>query len=193
MRRLLPWIAALALASCGEHAPEAGTPKAAQSDPAKSTAAFAGIAKVLLHPRCANCHPTDDQPRQGDASAVHDPPVWRGASGFGVPGVGCDACHQPSNSAAAGVPGAPGWRLPPKSMGWLGKSPAALCAQLKDPKRNGGRSLDALHQHMANDHLVAWGWHPGDGRAPAPGTQAQLGALVRTWIDTGAHCPEEAP
>lgn len=184
----------LALAACGGDATDGGAPKAATHDPARSVAAFAGVAEVLLHPRCANCHPTDDQPRQGDGSAVHDPPVWRGASGFGVPGVGCDACHGQRNSAISPVPGAPGWRLPAKAMGWLGKSPAALCAQLKDPQRTGGRSLDALHQHMATDHLVAWGWAPGHGRTPAPGTQAKLGTLMRTWIDTGAHCPpEEAP
>jgi hypothetical protein len=44
---------------------------------------------------------------------------------------------------------------------------------------------------MANDDLVAWGWNPGAGREPAPGTQAQLGELVKAWIDAGAHCPRD--
>jgi hypothetical protein len=43
---------------------------------------------------------------------------------------------------------------------------------------------------MAEDHLVGWAWNPGDGRKPAPGTQAQFGALVQAWIDTGAKCPK---
>ena len=30
----------------------------------------------------------------------------------------------------------------------------------------------------------------GNGRAPAPGSQQQLGELVQAWIDTGAACPE---
>lgn len=191
---LLLGIAGWTLLACSDAPTNNTQPKQAVSDPAKSIAAFGEIAAVLLHPRCANCHPTDDQPRQGDDHAIHDPPVWRGSSGFGVPGVGCDACHPQSNSVITRVPGAPAWRLPPKSMGWLGHSPAALCAQLKDPARTGGRDLEALQRHMAKDHLVAWAWAPGHGRTPAPGTQAKLGALVRAWIDTGAHCPpEEAP
>lgn len=43
---------------------------------------------------------------------------------------------------------------------------------------------------MAHDHLVGWGWNPGEGRAPAPGTQAQFGELIQAWIDTGAKCPK---
>ena len=30
---------------------------------------------------------------------------------------------------------------------------------------------------------------PGEGRDPAPGTQAQLGELMQAWIDSGAECP----
>jgi hypothetical protein len=44
-------------------------------------------------------------------------------------------------------------------------------------------------EHLAKDDLVGWGWHPGEGRNPAPGSQQQLGELVRYWIDTGAACP----
>jgi hypothetical protein len=47
-----------------------------------------------------------------------------------------------------------------------------------------------LHHHMAEDHLVGWGWNPGAGRVPAPGTQAQFGELIQAWIDTGAKCPK---
>ena len=49
--------------------------------------------------------------------------------------------------------------------------------------------MAALLQHMAEDSLVGWGWSPGAGRAPAPGTQAGFGALLRAWADAGAHCP----
>jgi hypothetical protein len=42
---------------------------------------------------------------------------------------------------------------------------------------------------MAEDGLVGWGWQPGPGRTPAPGSQKELGELVKAWIDTGAHCP----
>jgi hypothetical protein len=64
-----------------------------------------------------------------------------------------------------------------------------MCEQLKDPERNGHRTLAQLHEHMAQDDLVGWGWHPGPGRQPAPGTQQVFGELIQAWIETGAACP----
>ena len=61
--------------------------------------------------------------------------------------------------------------------------------QIKDQSRNGGKDMAALIKHMAEDSLVGWGWNPGPGRAPAPGTQAEFGAIIKAWADTGAHCP----
>ena len=74
-------------------------------------------------------------------------------------------------------------------MQWFGKSSAEICAQIKDPARNGGRSLDELVHHIGTDTLVGWAWAPGFGRQPAPGTQKQAGALVEAWVKTGAECP----
>jgi hypothetical protein len=37
--------------------------------------------------------------------------------------------------------------------------------------------------------VLAWGWHPGLGRDPVPGTQRALGELICAWIDSGAECP----
>jgi hypothetical protein len=87
------------------------------------------------------------------------------------------------------IPGHPRWDIAPIEMAWQGKMVSEICQQLKDPQRNGGRSLELLHEHLAHDDLVAWGWHTGEGRDPAPGSQQQLGELVRYWIDTGAACP----
>jgi hypothetical protein len=42
---------------------------------------------------------------------------------------------------------------------------------------------------MAKDELVGWGWAPGEGRDPVPGTQARFGEIIQAWIDTGAVCP----
>ena len=74
-------------------------------------------------------------------------------------------------------------------MAWYGKSPAEVCAQIKDHERNGGRTLAEIHEHMAEDSLVGWGWHPDAGRTPVPGTQARFGELIKAWIETGAECP----
>lgn len=39
----------------------------------------------------------------------------------------------------------------------VGKSLGEICEQIKDPKRNGGKSMDELVHHMAEDLLVGWG------------------------------------
>lgn len=157
----------------------------------RSRALFAEAARVLLHPRCINCHPAGDTPHQGMQLALHDPPVVRGPDNHGVPGNECTTCHQDRNQELVRVPGAPGWHLAPLEMAWVGKSAHAVCTQLKDPARNGRKTLAQIAEHSAHDELVAWGWAPGAGREPAPGTQAQFGALIAAWIDTGAECPAE--
>jgi hypothetical protein len=159
---------------------------------ARSRALFQEASKVLLHPRCVNCHPSDDSPRQRDRLEAHVPPVLRGPDDRGEVGVRCASCHQDANVELARVPGAPGWHLAPRSMAWMGRSLASVCAQIKDRARNGDKTLAQIAEHAAHDPLVAWGWKPGADRQPAPGTQARFGALVAAWIESGAECPEEA-
>jgi hypothetical protein len=168
------------------------------NDPqARAQALFLEAAKVLMHPRCMNCHPATDRPTQGVDMHVHYPPVLRGDNGGGVPGNTCAACHMESNTRIfpddrhplRSIPGNPRWGLAPIEMAWQGKSPGEICLQLKDPARNGGRDLALLHEHMAKDDLVGWGWQPGEGRDPVPGTQKVFGELIQAWIDAGAACP----
>ena len=161
---------------------------------ARSAALFEEAAKVITHPRCMNCHPAGDRPAQGDNRHPHMPPAMRGDGGVGVAGMQCISCHGQENYSLTGtairsMPGNPAWALAPIEMAWQGKTVPQICAQLKDKKRNGDRDLKAIHEHMAKDPLVGWGWSPGDGRAPAPGTQDQFGEIIQAWIDTGAECP----
>jgi hypothetical protein len=153
----------------------------------RSAAYFTELGKVLLHPRCLNCHPSGDHPHQGDLARLHQPPVERGADGAGLPSMRCSSCHQAANFGR--VPGQPDWHLAPREMGWEGKTLRDICAQIKDPTRNGGRSLGDLVHHIGGDTLVGWAWSPGFGRQPAPGTQKEAGALVEAWVKTGAACP----
>lgn len=87
------------------------------------------------------------------------------------------------------MPGHPEWHLAPREMAWEGKPLAEICAQLKDPARNGGRKPEQLIHHIGEDTLVGWAWAPGAGRSAVPGTQKQAGALVKAWVKTGAACP----
>jgi hypothetical protein len=169
------------------------------ADPAaRSRALFTEVAKVFTSARCMNCHPADNHPTQGNDRHPHAPPVARGPADDGVAGTPCQSCHMDHTVALfpgavaryASIPGRPGWRLAPIEMAWQGRTVGDICRQLKDKNRNGGRDLAALQQHVAQDRaLVAYGWDPGEGRNPAPGTQALAGALLQAWIDSGAACP----
>ena len=158
-------------------------------DQQRSLALFQEVGKVITHARCMNCHPAGDRPFQGDDRHPHMPLVVRGVDNFGATGMRCTTCHGPANFDPGGVPGNPVWHLAPIEMAWVGKSLGQICEQIKDPNRNGGKSMDELLHHMAEDSLVGWGWNPGVGREPAPGTQKEFGALFKAWIDTGAVCP----
>jgi hypothetical protein len=155
----------------------------------RSLALFNEAAKVITHPRCVNCHPAGDRPLQGEDGHPHLPLVVRGPAGIGAVAMQCTNCHGPANYDPARVPGHPMWHLAPIEMAWQGRTSGEICEQIKDPKRNGGKTLEELVHHMAEDSLVGWGWNPGAGREPAPGTQKEFGALVEAWVESGSACP----
>jgi hypothetical protein len=160
------------------------------ADPAERSAAlFVELGKVLTSPRCLNCHPVGDRPRQGEQGRPHQPPVTRGADGHGLAALRCPVCHGKANFDPGRIPGHPEWHLAPREMGWEGRTLAEICEQIKDPARNGNRSLQDLIHHIGTDTLVGWAWAPGYGRQPAPGTQKEAGALTEAWVRTGAVCP----
>lgn len=163
-------------------------------DPARrSQALFTEMGKVIQSPRCMNCHPRTDRPTQTDAFVPHEPAVTRGPEGQGAPGLECATCHGPANVVFANgrgsIPGNPNWHLAPIEMAWQGKTLGEICRQIKNPARNGHKTLADLVEHHGKDKLVGWAWHPGVGRKPAPGTQEEFGALTQAWIETGARCP----
>ncbi|MEM9169700.1 MAG: Isoquinoline 1-oxidoreductase subunit [Pseudomonadota bacterium] len=166
---------------------------------ARLRAVFSELFKVVSHPRCMNCHPRSGGPLQGDDGRPHQPPVARGvddpkAFGMGVVGMQCGTCHGADNVAYAGasgsIPGHAPWALAPADMGWTGLSESEICRNLKNVDLNGGRTLDEVLEHHAEDGLVGWAWDPGLGRTPAPGDQETFGALTAAWIEAGAHCPD---
>jgi hypothetical protein len=176
--------------SHAEPAPTAAAPTAPDA-----IASFETVRAVLQSPRCVNCHPTGDTPLQGDDGHVHLQFVQRGPDGNGAPGLACATCHAKANPPASYGPHMPpgvstGWRLPPPEhrMVFAGLSSAALCEQLKDPKRNGGKDMAALVQHVSADPLVLWGWSPGFGRAMVTVPHAEFVRAFKTWIDAGAPC-----
>jgi hypothetical protein len=165
----------------------------AQTAPPGDTGApaFEAILPVLRHPRCMNCHSTGDFPRQGDDSHPHTMQVRRGPKGEGINAVMCSSCHQDRNTEGLRMPpGAVDWHLPPPSMPmiWEGLTDNQLCELLKDPERNGHRSVQQIVEHMSTP-LVLWGWHPGEGRSPIPLLQKTFLAKTKEWAAKGAGCP----
>lgn len=159
-----------------------------------SQKAFLAAYKVLMSPRCMNCHPSGDIPLQGDDSHLHTQGVKRGIDGKGVYALKCANCHQPQNTPGLHMPpGNPKWRLPPADMKMVfeGKSPRELAAQLKDPKRNGNKTLAQLIDHVTSDQLVLAGWNPGEGRTLPPLSHAAFAKNFRAWIDKGAYLPSK--
>ena len=158
-------------------------------DRATTSTSFLPVYEVLQHPRCQNCHPAGDAPHVGDQGKVHRMNVSRKSPEAGLP---CSTCHRSKNAPFVhGPPGAPGWDMPPDAhpSPFEGKGPRALCEQLKDPSRNGGKSLADLHTHVDKDALVLWAWAPGPGREPPPLSHAELMKRLDRWIAEGAPCP----
>ena len=170
-----------------------GPARAGKQDDAASRAAFLEAYKVFMHPRCMNCHPSGDVPLQGDDSHLHAQNVKRGPDGKGLYALKCANCHQDANLPGENMPpGNPNWHLPRPEMPLVfqGKSPAELARQLKDPKENGGKTLEQLLQHVSKDKLVLAGWDPGDGRTKPPLTHDEFVRKMRKWVDMGAAVPE---
>lgn len=154
--------------------------------------AFEGIYAAVTHPRCLNCHPEGDAPLHTDQSIPHDFGIDRFSP---LDGVHCSTCH-----AAASVgdgqaplpPSDPIWSMAPAQMVFENRTPAQICAQLKDPAINGGRGHVGSTAHIAEDHLLQTSWHMG--RTPPPVSHEELVQLFETWGRAGGPCPEaQAP
>jgi len=157
-----------------------------------SLRAFRAVASVLTSPRCLNCHSSSDGPLQGDDNHPHAMNVRRGVDGKGSAALRCFACHQTENGKALhSPPGAADWQLPPLKtpMAWKSLSTGELCRTLKDPAKNGNRSLQDLIPHM-DTSLVRWAWNPGPGRSLPPLSHDEFVSRLKEWIATGAACPE---
>jgi hypothetical protein len=193
---------ALFLAPDSQGAPEQaqpgpGTtkPKAGPAGKAKALEAarlaFDDVARVMLSPRCRNCHPAGDAPLHGDAGTPHAMNISRRSADAGL---ACTACHRDRNSAIPGAPpGVPDWHMPGRDtpMVFEGHTPASLCRQLKDPAATGGRDLTDLVVHLEDDPFVQWAWQPGPGRSTPPITHDEVVALAAQWAAAGGPCPGE--
>ncbi|WP_332732622.1 hypothetical protein [Flavihumibacter sp.] len=162
-----------------------------QKDSIASVMAFKDVYKVLISPRCVNCHPSGDVPLQGDDSHLHSMLPQRGKDGKGINAMKCGNCHQATSMEGLNQPpGHPDWHLPPADMKMVfeGKTAEQLAKQLVNPKTNGGKTMKQLIEH-ADDGLVKIGWNMGEGRTAPPISHAEFKKAWITWIEKGAYAP----
>jgi mono/diheme cytochrome c family protein len=161
------------------------------ADSVESAQAFLQVYKVLMSPRCMNCHPAGDRPLQGDDSHTHIMNVQRGKDGKGIYALKCSNCHQPENTPGLHTPpGNPKWQLPPADMKMVfqGRSAHDLALQIMDYNRNGHKNKEQLLEH-ARDTLVKIGWNMGEGRTPPPLQYDEFVKAWDTWINKGGYAP----
>ncbi|MEJ7768067.1 MAG: hypothetical protein WKF89_09660 [Chitinophagaceae bacterium] len=173
---------------------EVDPPGQKTKDSIASRQAFLMAYKVLMSPRCMNCHPAGDVPLQGEDSHLHTMGVKRGKDGHGIYAMKCTNCHQPANIPGLHTPpGNPKWALPPADMKMVfeGKTPRQLALQLKDSSLNGGKTMQQIVDHISHDTLVLAGWHPAEGLALPPMSHKEFAKNFKKWVDKGAVVPAE--
>ncbi|WP_340201921.1 hypothetical protein [Ascidiimonas sp. W6] len=157
---------------------------------------FNKMMDVLTSPRCINCHPNDNIPKQGDDGHPHYFGMAGGERNLGYEATKCITCHQSENNAYSGVPGAPEWSLAPAKMKWEGLTRTEIAKSMLNPANNGGRNLEELMHHLTEHELVLWAWEPGvkaDGtpRKKPPVPLEEYKKAVKEWIANGAIVPED--
>jgi hypothetical protein len=158
--------------------------------------AYNKMMDVLMSPRCINCHPNDNIPKQGDDGHPHYFGMSRGANNLGFKATQCMTCHQTENNNYSGVPGAPEWSLAPDKMKWEGLTRNQIARSILNKENNGNRNLEELEHHLTAHELVLWAWKPGvdaqgDPREPPPVPLEEYKTAVKEWIEKGAIVPED--
>lgn len=195
------------VAGMAMHASSAEKSKAPHFTPGSVTRvegleAWNRVHAVVSHPRCANCHVgTDNVPMWslvGEAKPrPHGMNINAGPSRIGSETLACSTCHMTTTAPnktphAAPHVGLP-WQLAPATMEWFGKTEAEVCAQLKDPARNGGRDGNGLVEHLIHDAdidgFIPWAWEPGGGRETPPGNFEKHVLDMSLWVAAGQPCP----
>lgn len=167
--------------------------------------AWEDIHNVVSHPRCINCHvdetgiPMWSGPSYGPEPRQHGMYIASGESRIGAENLACGTCHEKSllpNTVEHAPPHTNhDWLLAPVEFAWFGKSSTEICEQMRDPERNGGRDGAGLVEHIIHDveiqAFITWGFNPGGGREPAPGTLQEHLDDMALWTQAGMPCPSD--
>jgi mono/diheme cytochrome c family protein len=184
--------ASLAFRSANDRTNHGSPFKPDKKDSVQSVKAFMKVYKVLMSPRCMNCHPAGDAPLQGDDSHIHTMDVVRGPDGKGMYAARCSNCHQPANTPGLHTPpGNPKWQLPPSDMKMVfqGRTARQLALQIMNYNLNGHKNKEQLIVHVS-DTLVKAAWNMGEGRLPPPMSYTAFVKVWDDWINKGGYAPK---
>ena len=195
MRRYV-LIAALLATPVAAEETELSAPEAVSTE--EGLVAWARVYEVTSHPRCSNCHvgpsnvPMWSGPSYG-RTRLHGMNINAGESRIGAEAVLCSTCHAFREDNANNLPHmapqvAMNWQLAPVEAEWFGKTSEEVCNQLRDPDRNGGRTLKELIDHLGHDLILHWAWSPGGGREPAPYSLEEHMNDLMIWGTAGFPC-----
>lgn len=158
--------------------------------------------EVASHPRCSNCHVgADNKPMWSgpnfDRTRPHGMNISADESRIGAEALLCSTCHTtlktPDPDANLSAHAAPkvamDWQLAPVEAEWFGKSSRYICNQLKDPARNGERTIKEVAEHLDHDLILHWAWNPGGNREPAPYSLQETMDALMMWSAAGTPCP----
>ena len=193
-----------------QSAEQTGTNRVLNEFPSGSVSVAEGLTnwqkfyEVASHPRCSNCHTgADNMPMWSGPSygktRPHGMNINAGDSRIGAETLFCSTCHTTlaevdpnANRVPHSAPRvAMAWALAPVEAEWFGKSSSYICNQLKDPDRNGERTIKEVAVHLDHDLILHWAWNPGGDREPAPHSlQETMDALMK-WAAAGTPCPRE--
>ena len=129
----------------------------------------------------------------------HGMNINAGESRIGSESLPCSTCHttlkevDPTANATphAAPKVAMAWALAPVEAEWFGKSSPYICNQLKDPARNGDRTIREVAGHLDHDVILHWAWNPGGNRQPAPHSLQETMDALMMWAAAGTPCPTE--
>jgi hypothetical protein len=122
--------------------------------------------------------------------------IHAGESRIGAETMLCSTCHAYREGTGNDLPHmapqvAMNWQLAPVEAHWFGQSSEEICNQLRDPDRNGGRTMDEIAEHLNHDLILHWAWSPGGGREPAPYSLQEHVNDILIWGVAGFPCAND--
>ena len=146
------------------------------------------IAPAFQHPRCLNCHAVEATGFDNTGSEPFGLPAGHTEVNASTPDSVCQGCHIADYRPAGTID--PEWHAAPLANDLRNLSIAELCNKAKTVPG----SATSAHQHLTEDRLLVWSFHPelpfGNvfAEAAPPYNVEAWRDLIDLWRDAGLPC-----